>query len=256
MKRALLLMLAAACGAPPVVDVHDAGGVDSGHSEDAGTVDAGTVDAGSLDSGVIDAGHDWTSDHCGPDGGQAGPDPFADAIVSFDPGPGAGFGQDQMPCIVLGPPQGAGDSAGSTDVLSLGNGGSIVLEFTDIAVIDGPGVDFIVFENAFTGFIETGIVAVSIDGGEWFEFPCAAVIDGGTEGCAGVHPVYSNSQNGISPTDPAVAGGDAFDLAQLGLTRANYVRIRDSGANHSYAPPTGGFDLDAVAVVNGAPRIW
>ncbi|RYZ33379.1 MAG: cell surface protein, partial [Myxococcaceae bacterium] len=43
---------------------------------------------------------------------------------------------------------------------------------------------------------------------------------------------------------------DGFDLAAVGLTRARFVRIRDSGAN-GYAGTSGGFDLDAVAVVNG-----
>jgi hypothetical protein len=181
------------------------------------------------------------------------PTAWPDAVVSFTPGPGAGFGEDHLPQVVLGPPHGTGDSTGSLDVLSLGNGGSIVLEFTDWVIVDGPGVDFVVFENPFVGFIETGIVAVSDDGTAWREFPCAAVLDGGTAGCAGVTPVYADpATNTISPTDPTVAGGDGFDLANVGLARARFVRIRDSGANRFYGPPGGGFDLDAVAVVNGA----
>lgn len=183
-------------------------------------------------------------------------DPFADRIVSFTPGAGAGFGQSQLPGIVLGPPQGAGAGSGSLDVLSLGRNGVIVLEFTDIAVTDGPGVDLLVFENPFIKpsgkpFAETGVVAVSDDGVTWHEFPCASSdVVNDFPGCAGVKPVYSSPGNGISPTDPAVAGGDGFDLADVGLTRARFVRIRDSGAN-GYAGISGGFDLDAVAVVNG-----
>jgi hypothetical protein len=244
-KRALLAVVVIACGQPPGGGPADAGGAPDAAVADAGAHDAGATDAGAPDAGAFDAGI--------PDAGHP-PDPFADVVVSFTPGPGAGFGQNKLPGVVLGPPQGAGDSAGGTDVLSLGKNGVIILEFTDIALVDGPGVDLLVFENPFGTFIETGFVAVSEDGGEWFEFPCAAPIDGGTEGCAGVHPVYSSPDNGISPTDPAVAGGDGFDLAQLGVTHANYVRIRDSGANTSYAAPTGGFDLDAVAIVNGSPR--
>ena len=45
--------------------------------------------------------------------------------------------------------------------------------------------------------------------------------------------------------DPTVAGGDDFDLATLGVTRARYVWIQDTGLN-KYAPPSGGFDLDAI----------
>jgi hypothetical protein len=223
----------------------DSGVPDAGAPVDSGVPDAGLPDAGAPDSGVPDAGE--------PDAGMLPALPFAEAVISFTPGQGAGFGQDKLPGVVLGPPQGAGDSSGSTDVVSLGNGGEIVLE-TGITIVDGPGADLIVFENAFVGFIETGIVAVSEDGGEWFEFPCAAVVDGGTEGCAGVHPVYSSPDNGISPTDPSAAGGDGFDLAQLGVARANYVRVRDSGKNAPYIGPSGGFDLDAISVVNGVPR--
>lgn len=235
--RALVIIASAAgwaCGSASAPDAATDAGIDAGF--DAG-FDAGT-DAG------LDAGEDA--------GVDAGPSPWADQVVSFTPGAGAGFGQSNFPQIVLGPPVGSGNSSGSTDVLSLGDQGEIVLAFTDEIIVDGTGPDFTVFENAFTGFIETGVVAVSDDGSTWFEFPCAAVLDGGTEGCAGVHPVYSNPTNGISATDPTVSGGDPFDLAQLGVPRARFVRIRDSGKNH-YAPPSGGFDLDAIAVVNAGP---
>jgi hypothetical protein len=182
--------------------------------------------------------------------------PFADRVVSFTPGANAGFGQNLLPGVVLGAPKGSGAGSGSLDVLSLGRNGVIVLEFTDIAVTDGPGVDLLVFENPFIKpdgkpFAETGVVAVSDDGVTWHEFPCASSnVAQDFPGCAGVRPVYSHPNNGIPATDPAVAGGDGFDLAAVGLTRARFVRIRDSGAN-GYAGISGGFDLDAVAVVNG-----
>ncbi len=221
-------------GLPP--DVLETGGsidasvlIDAGSSSDAG------VDAGLL----IDAG---------------APDPWADRVVRFTPGAGAGFGQDRFPELVLGPPEGGGASSGSLDVLSLGREGVIELEFTDILAVDGPGVDLLVFENPFGTFFETGVVAVSDDGVNWREFPCASGdADAGFPGCAGTHLVFGNPAMGISATDPNVAGGDGFDLAQVGLTRARFVRLKDSGANRFYGPPAGGFDLDAVAVVNGRP---
>lgn len=180
-----------------------------------------------------------------------GPDPFADEVVSFVAGEGAGFGQDALPDIVLGPPRAPGTGAGSTDVLSFGREGVIVLGFDDVVVVDGEGPDLLVFENPFTGWVETGHVAASEDGVEWHEWPCdPADSEGGFPGCAGVALVYANPDNGIDPTDPEEAGGDAFDLADVGLARARYVRIRDSGAN-PYDGPGGGFDLDALAVVNG-----
>ncbi|MBL9039330.1 MAG: cell surface protein [Archangium sp.] len=197
---------------------------------------------------------------CGPplpsdDAGVPGQvDAYADRVVRFVPGAGAGFGQDLMPGVVLGPPKGNGTASGSLDVVSLGREGVIELEFTDLEATDGPGVDLLVFENPFSGFLETGVVAVSTDGVDWREFPCAADdVDGGFPGCAGVTPVYANDETGVSATDPAVSGGDGFDLAAVGLTRARFVRIRDSGANRFYGPPGGGFDLDAVSVVHGAP---
>ena len=179
-------------------------------------------------------------------------DPFADAIVSFSPGEGAGFGQDALPDVVLGAPRGGG-AMGSLDVLSLGREGSIVLELTDLGLVDGPGPDLLVFENPFPGWLETGVVGVSDDGATWFEWPCDdADSDGGFPGCAGVQQVWASPGNDIDPTDPATAGGDAFDLADLGVTQARFVRIRDTGAN-DYQGTSGGFDLDALAVVTGEP---
>ncbi|WP_164020221.1 cell surface protein [Pyxidicoccus trucidator] len=219
------------------------------------TPDAGTDPAG--DAGA-DSGTDAGTPDSGTDAGVRPSDPYADEVVSFEPGEGAGFGQDRFPSIVLGPPVGVGPDNGSLDVLSLGRGGTIILRFTDVGVVDGPGVDLLVFENAFAipgggTYSETGVVAVSDDGVTFHPFPCAATdADGGYPGCAGVRPIQANPANGVSATDPAVAGGDGFDLATLGLSRIRYVRITDSGAN-GYGGTGGGFDLDAVAVVNGEP---
>ena len=169
-------------------------------------------------------------------------EPFAVAVISFEPGETAGFGQDLLPDVVLGPPRGAGPDAGSLDVLSLGRGGSIVLELGQV-VEDGPGPDLLVFENAFTGFTETGIVSVSEDAETFVEWPCST--DG--TGCAGMSPTLSHPDNDIDPHDPLVAGGDAFDLADIGVERAVFVRIQDTGDN-SYGGISGGFDLDAVTL--------
>ena len=177
-------------------------------------------------------------------------DPFADVVVSFQPGNNAGFGQDQYPDVVLGPPQGKGPDAGSLHVLSLGQEGEIVLGFDDVPIIDGPGVDVLVFENAFPGWPELGVVSVSTNGDEWYEWPCdASNAENQFPGCAGVSSVLSNPDNGISPTDPETAGGDGFDLADLGLTEAWFIRITDAGTN-PYEGSSGGFDLDAVSVVH------
>jgi hypothetical protein len=184
------------------------------------------------------------------------PSRFATSVESFSPGPGPDFGQADLPGIVLGPPKGLGDeNQGSLDVATLGNGGSITLGFAPSAIVDGPGPDFIVFENPFyvdgtdppQPFAELGTVEVSDDGQNFQGFPCTAS-EPPYGGCAGWHPVYANpDKNSIDPTDPSAAGGDAFDLAELGVSHARYVRITDrvdlTGLN-------GSFDLDAVSIVH------
>lgn len=196
---------------------------------------------------------------------------FITSVVSFTPGSCAGFGQEAMPQIVEGPPVGGGSTHGSTDVVSLGNGGSIVVSFAPNAIVDGPGPDFIVFENPFWidgdpggVYAEPGQVSVSDDGMTWQTFPCTPTYDPsasdgtGTEppygSCGGWHIIYSSPTNGISPFDPATAGGDAFDLADLGVTHARFVRIVNMTAEDcpeaGPGPITNGFDLDAIAIVN------
>ena len=181
---------------------------------------------------------------------------FAIAVAAFEPGEGAGFGMDRFPDVVLGPPRGRGSFDGSTDVLSLGRGGSIVVEVgTDI--VDGDGADFVVFENAFypagtmTPFADPGFVAVSEDGETFVELACGATDAPDYPGCAGIEPVYANVVEGDASVDPfgPDAGGDGFDLAAFGVARARFVRIRDSGEGPRMGGDTEGFDLDAVGVV-------
>jgi hypothetical protein len=167
-----------------------------------------------------------------------------------------------MPKVVLGPPVGGGAQQGSLDVVSLGTGGEIVLSFGDNAIVDGDGPDFTVFENAFWAGgdanhpnAELGEVSVIDDGETWHVFPCSQG-PGPTYGtCAGWHPVYSTPDNGISALDPATSGGDVFDLHDIGVKRARFVRIRDMGStvcptNPRLKPTSAGFDLDAVAIVH------
>jgi hypothetical protein len=175
------------------------------------------------------------------------------AISAFEPGEGAGFGQSALPDIVTGWPVGGGEGIGGLDVLSLGKGGFIVLELP-FGAIDGPGPDLIVFENAFTVagsggviFQEPGRVSVSADGTEWRSFPCDASAPG--PGCAGMTPVHGTSPDGGGALDPLTAGGDAFDLSDLGVSFARYVAIEDVGGKGG-AGGTAGFDLDAVVVLH------
>jgi hypothetical protein len=178
-------------------------------------------------------------------------------VVSFLPGDGAGYGQDELPDVVLGPPDGRGTSRGALDVLSLGTGGEIVLGFGEHTIVDGDGADFIVFENAFWPagdasqvFAELGEVAVSADGEQWASFECDPAGDGSRRypGCAGWSPTLEFDARALVPLDPEQTGGDAFDLADVGVEEARFVRIRDLA--DAGDGPSAGFDLDAVGIVH------
>ncbi len=182
--------------------------------------------------------------------------PFATEVVDFQAGDGAGFGASRLPDIVLGPPEGGGEFRGGHDVLSLGRGGSITLGFRPRDCIDGPGPDFVVFENAFRvrggsgqTFQELGEVSVSEDGESWSTFDCdPGPIGEPQPGCAGWSPVLISGLAASTPLDPDRSGGDAFDLEDLGLERIRYLRIRDVSAVGE--APTAGFDLDSVGLVH------
>ncbi|MEN3040708.1 MAG: hypothetical protein ABDH66_04110 [Bacteroidia bacterium] len=135
-------------------------------------------------------------------------------------------------------------------VVSLGKGGFIVLEF-DPPIADGHGVDFIVFENAFRYgngqvFDEWMIVSVSQDGILWQTFPYDSITG---EGLAGRTPTGCTGCSGpIDWQDPSQAGGDAFDLATVGLSWARYVRVTD--ATHWQPSNRLSADLDGVVAIH------
>jgi hypothetical protein len=205
-------------------------------------------------------------------------DPFLDAVVSWRVGTGGGAHEADLPGIVLGPPRGSGAFSGSMDTFSLGLGGQVVVEFRDNVVVDQPGPDFTVFENAFLKrglttlppFAEPSTVSVSADGVTWATFPCAAAEEPYYPGCAGVYPVFANADDPASPSPlvpsdapiaslvdqdidhfvpPAGSGGDSFDLAEVGLAAIRFVRI-DAGESVEGGQGLAGFDLDAIAGVH------
>jgi hypothetical protein len=155
-----------------------------------------------------------------------------DAVKAVEVGDHAGFGSHRLPRVVFGPPRGRGLLEGATHVYSLGHGGSITVSFRDNIVVDGPGADLAIYENAFhvgveTGplFTEFGIVEVSADNRAWYRFPFDA--DTGA-GLAGQAAVISNPANGEDPL-AAASGGDRFDLADVGLEMIRFVRVIDGG---------------------------
>ena len=258
-----LVALALLVAGVPLAACSDPAGANVGSDAPLGDASANPVDGG----GPEDAGPpSWTvvdGGYAGPDGSTLPATAFATGVASVVPGSCGGFASDQLPGIVVGPPVGGGGNQGGLDVYSLGNGGSIVLTFGDVAgnhaIVDGPGDDFVVFENAFfiggnpgAVYAEPGEVAVSEDGVVWKSLAC----DGKRPytNCAGIKPVFAGPTATVSPLDPAAAGGDRFDLAAFGLPRARFVKITDRttqpctpGENQA---TTNGFDLGGVAVLH------
>lgn len=166
----------------------------------------------------------------------------------------------------------ASNATGAFDgsTVSLGDGGSITLTF-DRPIKNTTGYDFAIFENGFkvgvSYYLELAHVEVSENGDDFVRFASESLTD------------TSNQINNFSYIDPRavhnLAGkhqapyGTLFDLEELGMEEINYIRIvdvvgsvidslgsRDSKGRLINDPwpspfPSGGFDLDAVAVVNG-----
>jgi hypothetical protein len=208
---------------------------------------------------------------------------FAAQIASYVPGPGVtagvGFGiSSRLLCV----------PSGSSDVVTLGVGGSITASF-DVPIVDGPGIDFIAWENtfAFAGliFAELAFCEVSTDGISFARFPAqyfgpnapvgafAGIPAGSVKNLVGLGRLFSQGfVEGY--VNPCVAGGDAFDLAELAgdplvlsgavdLANIQFARFIDilgdgttldanGAAIRDATNTTNSADLDAIAVVNHA----
>jgi hypothetical protein len=141
--------------------------------------------------------------------------PFADQVVAYNPGQGQNQ-QYAEPQTALGAPD-LIEQPCCSGMLQLGAGGSVLLAFTDNAVLDESGPDLEIFgESARDDFI---LVEVSADGETWHSYPMV-------DECP-----------------------DPFDLADVGLEEVVFVRITD------VQPGTAtGAELDAVeALHSGSP---
>jgi hypothetical protein len=191
-----------------------------------------------------------------------GPKDIADpggGDVTFGSGPDA-----------LGPATGV-----STDTVSLGDGGSITLGFP-VAIADRAGDDFAVFENAFFApgglFAELAFVSVSTNGLHFAVFDPISLQASPVPAFGEIDPSDYYNLAGDQPAGT----GTGFDLSELAghplvgqglldLSRVHYVKLTDvigdgstfdsfaSPVYDPYATPfeVGGFDVDAVAVLNG-----
>jgi hypothetical protein len=184
--------------------------------------------------------------------------------------------------------RGGGLDVQGTDVFSLGYDPGVddlvVVQWTGARVSDGPGVDLVVFENAFeiasaastsgARFMDPAVVEVSADGTLWVALPHGYLAPDGESfstdpdhwsGFAGVSPVLLHEEdNRVDPFDVDLAGGDGFDLATLdprdpaadAVLRdgAAFVRIRSAssltdpatGAPFPRHPAANGPDIDGV----------
>jgi len=253
---------------------------------DAGwsALDAGALlDAGA--SAPLDAGASDPADGGAPasDAGPLEPTPVAAGVVVDAPGAGdRPFGD---PSLAVNGVRGGGDGGGSLDVYSIEYGGHLVLSWDGQRVRNGPGVDFVVFENPFVfgggTFMDHAVVELSRDGETWVAFPHDYVAPDETmyssdpshwSGFAGVEPVRLHAEDHpVDPFDAAAAGGDRFDLAALdadgeaGRIRDEgfaYLRLNpapdhdnpDTGAPFVRSPVSNGPDIDGViARYVGAP---
>lgn len=222
-----------------------------GNTSSGGAPHTGGVTNG---GGTTGSGGDTSLGGAPGEDGCAGPF-YVREVVEVSFGPGDPYGRTLLPDIVLGPP------GKNTEVVSLGNGGSITVSFGEGRIIDGPGVDFIVFENPFPGNAELATVEVSEDGITWHRFPCTEeqkrsdplTKDYGH--CAGWRMV---GPPGSDYTNPLQAGGDQYDLADLALPDLGpirYLRITDRedllfNPEDVTSPRADTFDLNAVSLVH------
>ena len=162
--------------------------------------------------------------------------------------------------------------AGTTGVVSLGDGGQAILEFEN-PIMDGIGNDFAVFENSFDDtFLELAFVEVSSDGVHFFRFPAVSYVDtltqtwsfGLTDATKINNLAGKYKGNYGTPFDLADIANDIL-LNKQAITHIKIVDVvgciqnqyctRDVNGNKINDPwPTAfgssGFDLDALGVIH------
>ncbi|HET8574109.1 MAG TPA: T9SS type A sorting domain-containing protein [Edaphocola sp.] len=166
------------------------------------------------------------------------------------------------------------------DVVSLGDGGSAIVTFA-APVKDGPGPDFAIFENGFAdpqngyeAFLELAFVSVSSDGLHYVTFPATSLTQD-TSQIAQTTFGYTDARLINNLAGKYINGyGTPFDLAELAdspnldVQNIRYIKVTDvvGSIDPQYARydhdghiindpfpspfPTGGFDLNAVAVLH------
>ena len=188
--------------------------------------------------------------------------------------PALGFANYGSEADVLGASDAAQNS--SLSVMSLGDGGRITLTLSRPSA-NGAGADFAVFENGITDkFLELAFVFVSSDGTNFTPFRAVSLTQKTTQ-IAGFDQTLDATDLYNLAGKYRVGFGTPFDLAELAGTpgldvnNVTHIRIEDvvGSINPLYGTVdslgnlindpwpttfgTGGFDLDAVGVMNFAP---
>ncbi|HIP49435.1 MAG TPA: T9SS type A sorting domain-containing protein [Lutibacter sp.] len=170
---------------------------------------------------------------------------------------------------------------GNPNIISLGDGGEIIVTFNH-TIVNGIGADFAVFENGFLkeensalAFLELAFVEVSSDGEQYVRFPAISNLPTTNQinsfGFIDAKNIYNFAGKYINHY------GTPFDLSELtplvnnttvDLNNINYIKIIDvvgtinnefarfDSQNNKVNDPypsefsSGGFDLDAVGVIN------
>ena len=171
------------------------------------------------------------------------------------------------------------DAIGKADgmVVSLGDGGSAVLGF-DFPVFNGPGADFVVFENAFDDhFLELAHVAVSSDGENFYTFPSQSLTQTETQiegfGTLEATKIHLLAGKYSAPYGLPFNLDSLPDADQLDKSAITHIRITDvvGSLNADFGSqdvegraindpwptpfPSSGFDLDGVGVMNDASNL-
>ncbi|MEI6684209.1 MAG: T9SS type A sorting domain-containing protein [Bacteroidota bacterium] len=157
-------------------------------------------------------------------------------------------------------------------VVSLGDRGSALLTF-DSPIVNGPGPDFAVFENAFgDDFLELAFVEVSSDGQRFVRFPAVSLTQD-TVQVSTFGTLDATKINNLAGKYRLTYGTpfdlqDIKDSSGIDLNHILYVRVIDvvgcltvpfasfDSQGHKVNDPwptpfdTGGFDLDAVGVIH------
>jgi len=193
---------------------------------------------------------------------HAGVSGFADSVVSYDPG--AGYVPNfTNSAVVLGQPSTINPFGEATDVfdppygtdqiLSIGAGGSLTVEFKT-PILNHPrnrlGIDFIIFGNAgfiitndfdFTTFTFVGIPATdgSLFGNNPGETRVSVSRDG--ENFYVLNPALAPTVDGLWPTD---ASGDFHTPVDPALTQTDVAGLTQAGIQAFYYGSAGGTGYD------------